>query len=78
MQIPTIGSVRRIRMLIQTIQKGFEAFKYKFDPIEKDLNHSNVNSNNSNAKSNHLSKIQSIQMQIRTLQTRFEALDCKF
>ena len=32
--------IRRIRILILTIRKGFETFKYKFEPFEKDSNHS--------------------------------------
>ena len=58
-------------MQIRSIRKGFQAFKCKFDPFERDWKHSNVNSN-------HLNQIRSIRMQIWTLQTRFEPFECKF
>ena len=32
---------------IRTIRKGFEAFEWNFEPLEKDLKHSNPNSNQS-------------------------------
>ena len=58
-------------MQILTIPKGFEAFKCKLEPFERD-------SNNSNANSNHSKEIQSIQMQIQTIGKGFESFECKF
>ena len=58
-------------MQILTIRKGFEAFKFKFEPFERDLKHSNANSN-------HSKGIQSIRMQIQTIQKGFEAFEWKF
>ena len=52
-------------MEIRTIQKGFEAFEWKFQPFERDLKHLNTNSNLSN-------QIQSILMQILTIRNGFE------
>ena len=52
--------IRSIRMQILTIQKGFEgfeAFKFKFDPFERD----------SNGNSNHSKGIRMILMQILTI-----------
>ena len=57
-------------MQIRTIQKGFEAFECKFEPLEMDSKHSNANSNQSKG-------IQTIRMQIwivRTIWKGFEAL----
>ena len=34
-------------MQIRTIRKGFKAFEAKFEPFERDSNHSNAHSNNS-------------------------------
>ena len=48
--------------------KGFEAFECKFEPFDRDSNHSNANSR-------HLKGIRSIRMQIRPIRKRFE---CKF
>ena len=48
-------------MQIQTIQKGFEAFKSEFEMLEKDLKHSDPNLN-------YLKRIRSIRLQIRTSQ----------
>ena len=53
---------RSIRMQIRTIWKGFEAFKSKFQPYERDSKHSNANSN-------HSKGIRSIRMQIQTIRT---------
>ena len=47
-------------MQILTIPKGFEAFKCKLEPFERD-------SKNSNANFNHSNGIQSIQMKIQTI-----------
>ena len=60
-------------MQIQTSRKELEAFKSKFEPLERDSKHSN-------ADSNHLKGIRSIQMQIRTSRSRkgFEAFESKF
>ena len=59
-----------MRMQILTIQKGFKAFECKFKPFERDLKHSNENSNISKA-------IQSISMQIRAIRKGLEAFECK-
>ena len=58
-------------MQIRTIQKGFEASKSKLKPFERDLNHSNVNSN-------LLKGIRSIQIQILPILKGFEAFEYKF
>ena len=58
-------------MQVRAIRKGLEAFEFKFEPFERDSNHSNANSN-------HSKGIRSIEMQIRTTQKGFEALKCKF
>ena len=51
-------------MQIVTILKEFEAFECKFEPFERDSNHSNGNSNRSN-------DIQTIWMQILTIRKGF-------
>ena len=56
MQILTIQ--RSIQMQIRTIWKGFESFKCKFEPFERDFKHSNANLNNSKG-------IRSIRMQCK-------------
>ena len=58
-------------MQILTIQKGFNAFQGKFEPLEWDLKHSNANSK-------HSKDIRSIRMQILTIRKEFEAFECKF
>ena len=57
-----------IRIQIRTIRMGWNEFKLKFEPFERDSKHSNANSNYSNLNSNHSKGIQSIRMQIRTQQ----------
>ena len=52
-------------MLIQTIQKWFEAFESKFVPFERDSKHSKANSN-------YLNGIRGIQVQIPTIRKGFE------
>ena len=47
-----------IRMQIRNIRNRFKAIEYKFEPFEKDSNHSNANSKHSN-------EIRSNQLQIR-------------
>ena len=61
-------------MHVRTILKGFEAFKFKFEPFEKDAKHSNANSNHPKG----IQSIQSIQMNIRTIQKGFQAFHCNF
>ena len=58
-------------MQIRSIQKGFEAFESKFEPIETDCK-------NSNANSNHSKGIRSIWIQILIIQKRLEAFKYKF
>ena len=58
-------------MQIRTVQKIFKAFKCKFEPFERDLKHSNGNSN-------HSKGIRRIWIQIRTIRMGFEAFECKF
>ena len=58
-------------MEIRTIRKGFEAFKYKFEPFERDLKHSISNSN-------HSKGIRKIRIQIRTIRKGFEGFETKF
>ena len=53
-------------MQTRTIRKGFEAFKCKREPFERDSKHSNRNSNNSKG-------VRNIQIQIRTTQKGFKA-----
>ena len=57
-------------MQIQNFRKGSEAFESKFKPLERDSNHSNVNSNQSRDLK-HSNQIRSIQMQVQTLQKTF-------
>ena len=45
--------IRSIQMQIVTIQKGFAVFECKFKSLERDLKHSNVNSNHLKRDSNH-------------------------
>ena len=56
-------------MQIQTFWKGFEAFECKFELLERDLMHSNPNSNQDrkvlNANSKHSKGILSIRMQLK-------------
>ena len=63
-----IGS---IRMRIQAIRKGFEAFKCKLKPFERVSKHSNANSS-------HSKGIGSIRIQIRNIRRGFEPFKCKF
>ena len=81
-------------MLIRTIRKGLEAFEYKFETFERDLKHSNPNSNlskripnirsiqstrkDSNTNSNHSNEIRSFRMRMLTVWKAFEAFECKF
>ena len=58
-------------MQILTIRKGFETFKFKFEPFERDSKYSNANFN-------HSKGILSIRMQILTIRKGFEAFECKF
>ena len=58
-------------MQILTIWKGFEAFEYKLELLEKDSKHLNLNWN-------HLKGIWSTRIQIWAIQKRFEALESKF
>ena len=58
-------------MQIQTIRKGFQAFKFKFEVFERDSKHSNANSK-------HSKVIGSIRMQIRAIRKGFVAFKCKF
>ena len=58
-------------MQLQAMQKGFEAFKCKFEPLERFSKHSNANSS-------HSKLIESSQMQILTIRKKFEAFKCKF
>ena len=57
-------------MQFLTIQKGLEAFEFKFEPFKRD-------SKNTNSNSNHSKGIRSIQMQIRIFRKGFEAFQCK-
>ena len=57
-------------MQIQTIRKGFEAFKCKIELFERDSMVSKQNSKYSKG-------IQSIRMQIPTIRKGFEAFECK-
>ena len=59
--------MNRIQSVRITIRKGFEAFEWKFEPFEKDLKHSNANSNISKG-------IRSIRIQIQTIRKGFEEL----
>ena len=74
--------IRNIQMQIRTIWKGFKVFECKFEPFkrdsigifepfEKDLKHSNPNSN-------HSKVIRSIRIQIQTIWKGLEAFECKF
>ena len=47
MEIRAIRKGFKIRILIRTIRKKFEAFYWKFEPFERNSKHSNVNSNHS-------------------------------
>ena len=69
----------------RTIRKGFEAFEWKFEPLEKDLKNSNGNSNHSKGIRSIRMEIRTIQkivrsirIQIRTIRKGFEALKSKF
>ena len=55
-------------MEIWAIRKGFEAFEWKFEPLERDSKHSNTNSNISN-------EIRSILMQILTIRMGFKVFE---
>ena len=57
-------------MEIRNIQKGFEAFEWKFEPFEIDSKYSNGNSK-------HSKGIRSIRIQIRTIRKGFEAFESK-
>ena len=71
MQIRTIWKGFEIRMQIQIIRKGFEAFDCKFEPFEP-------HSKNSNANLNPFNEFRIIRMQILTIRKGLEAFDCKF
>ena len=58
-------------MQIRAIQKGLEAFEFKFEPFETDSKHSNANSI-------HSKEIRRVQMQILTVRKGFEAFKSKF
>ena len=47
-------------MQIRAIQKGLEAFEFKFEPLETDLKHLNANSN-------HSKGIRRVQIQILSI-----------
>ena len=63
--------IRRIQIQIGTIRKGFEAFEFKFESLQRDSKHLKANSN-------HSKEIWSIRMQILTIRKGFKAFDCKF
>ena len=69
-------------MQILTIRRGFEAFEWKFEPLEKDAKHSNANSNHSKGIQRIRIQIrapwQGILMQIGSFLRGFEAIECKF
>ena len=74
--------IQSIRMQIQTIWNGLEAFECKFKPFERDSKHTNANSNNSKGirsmrmqNSNHSKGIWSIRTQILTIRKGFEAFE---
>ena len=83
--------IQSIRMQIQNIRMGFEAFESKFDPLVRDSKHSNANSNfqkrfkafephskHSNTNSNPSNEIRSIRMQIQNFPKGSEAFESKF
>ena len=53
------------------IQKGFESFKRKFEPLERDWKQVNGNLNDSK-------RIRIIRMQIPNTRNGLEAFECKF
>ena len=57
-----------MQMQIRTIQKGFEVFESKFDPLKRDSMHSNTNSN-------HSKGIGTIRMQILTIRMGLVAFE---
>ena len=61
-----VKGIRSIRMEIQTIWKGLEAFEWKFEPLEKDSKHSTANLNISK-------RIWSIHLEILTIWKGLEA-----
>jgi len=69
-------------MLILTIRKGFKTFELKFEPLERDAQHSNANSNHSKVIQSIRIQIrttwQGIRMQIRSYLRDFEAIEWKF
>ena len=53
-------------MQIRAIRKGLEAFEFKFQPFQRDSNHSNANSK-------HSKRFRRIEMQNLTIRKLFEA-----
>jgi len=62
------NGIRSIQMEIRAIWKGFEAFEWKSEPLERNSKHLNTNSNISN-------EIRSILMQILTIWMGFKVFE---
>ena len=79
MQIRNIrNKILTIRMQIRTIGKGFEVFKSKIEPFERDFKHLNANSNHSKGIRSIRNQILYIRNQILIIQMGFAAFEIKF
>ena len=65
-------------MEIRILVTRFEAFKWKFEPFERDSKHMNANSNHSKGIQRIPMQILTIWKEFDTFESKFEAFECIF